>query len=235
METPTFRRLYEAALRRGLSPNNAYGRALAVMSFLSVVARHDKTGRTLPFASSTYKRRLIELRQAAIAPVAGPSELARLGRDLGVSDADSLARLLWALNVDPARRLERVRATWAALIAQAQAIIETEATEPAGSALLEKSVETLEQMAERARAEAAGWFTIERRDEKGFVLLRAIAPDGYEVESAKARSEDAASLILAHKLGIVDTRWAELDPESAARFKAEAHEIPVRDGVIVSW
>ncbi len=97
MNTPTFRSIYDTELTRTGSTNRAFSRAVAAYGFLAAMARPDQESGYL-FTRATHFRHKATLRRAGLAPVQTPGDLADLGRDLGVTDRESLAHLLWNLN-----------------------------------------------------------------------------------------------------------------------------------------
>jgi hypothetical protein len=97
MNTPTFRRIYDAELLRTGSTQRAFGRAMVAYGFLEAMAQPTQEPGYL-FIRSTHFRHKATLRRAGLVPVKTPANLADLGRDLGVTDRASLARLLWTLN-----------------------------------------------------------------------------------------------------------------------------------------
>ena len=111
LNTPTFRRLLDSELARTGSPDRAFSRAMVAYGFLHAIAQEDGFGVTwgtspeaVPrtkhggFARANFFRYKAALRQAGVAPLRTPAELAALAQDLSVRDRASLARLLWALN-----------------------------------------------------------------------------------------------------------------------------------------
>jgi hypothetical protein len=128
MNTPTFQRIYDAELERTGSPARAYSRAVAANGFLLALARQDASDAT-GFARATHFRHKATLRRVGIAPIESPEALAALGRDLGVADRASLARLVWRLNTDrrsqdaEKRSLDRALETWDQFVTEAQELI----------------------------------------------------------------------------------------------------------------
>ena len=136
----TFQRLYDAELLRTGSESRAYGRAVVLHGFLQVLAwpdagqgdgaRSDSARHRFP--ERTYKHHKAVLRRAGLAPIGTPDALAALGRDLGVSDTQSLARLIRHLNANAKWKPTTRRAATerAALIVAAQERIEDSPPEP---------------------------------------------------------------------------------------------------------
>ena len=130
----TFQRLYDAELLRTGSESRAYSRAVVLHGFLQVLAWPDAgQGDGAPsdsarhrFPERTYKHHKAALRRAGLAPIGTPDALAALGRDLGVSDTQSLARLIRHLNANAKWKPTTRRAATerAALIVAAQERIE---------------------------------------------------------------------------------------------------------------
>jgi len=98
MNTPTFRRIYDAELLRTGSPQRAFGRAVVVYGFLEAMAQPTQEPGYL-FIRSTHFHHKATLRRVGLVPIKTPADLADIGRDLGITDRESLARLLWTLNM----------------------------------------------------------------------------------------------------------------------------------------
>ena len=136
----TFQRLYEAELLRTGSESRAYSRAVVLHGFLQVLAwpdagqgdgaRSDSARHRFP--ERTYKHHKAALRRAGLAPIGTPDALAALGRDLGVSDVEGLARLIRHLNANAKWKPTTRRAATerAALIVAAQERIEGALRDP---------------------------------------------------------------------------------------------------------
>ncbi len=137
----TFQHLYDAELLRTGSESRAYSRAVVLHGFLQVLAwpdggqadgaRSDNARHRFP--ERPYKHHKAALRRAGLATIGTPAALAALGRDLGVSDTQSLARLVRHLNASARWKPTTRRAATerAALIAAAQELIEVSPPEPA--------------------------------------------------------------------------------------------------------
>lgn len=114
-ETATYTRL----LRAAGGSQRARRWADATFADLLLIAGTDRPD--LPIAHSTLRQRRLDLRRAGVAPIADAGALAVLATDLGRTDPDALARLVWVLNADRQGTRERVALRYADLARRSRA------------------------------------------------------------------------------------------------------------------
>jgi hypothetical protein len=124
----TYQRLFEAEIETNVE-RQAHLRASATYGFLLAVASIDKRGDDR-FPHTTYYRHKAALRRAGLLPLESSAGLAAIARDLGLTDRDSLARLVWTLNGDRKQSLARVLATHVDLLAAALAELDIDPDSP---------------------------------------------------------------------------------------------------------
>ena len=123
IKTRTFKRLFAAA--EASTPARQFTAAASAWMFLTTVAQCDRP--ELPVSRGTVRRRVAELRRAGVAPIASSSQLVHLARDLGVSDRDSLTRLVWVLNAQRHSTRAGIDRAAGPMVGDAMAAIEAEA------------------------------------------------------------------------------------------------------------
>lgn len=65
-------------------------------------------------------------------PLTTPAELAQVGQDLGISHAIGLTRIIWNLNTDEQRSLDKVTTSWSEFVGEAMNLLSQASAEEGG-------------------------------------------------------------------------------------------------------